>query len=36
MKILHATWSCSFKQVNKGMIKVFDTPYIKVSQVLFK
>jgi hypothetical protein len=26
----------SFKQINKGTIKVFNTPYIKVLQVLFK
>jgi hypothetical protein len=32
MKVLHGAWSCSFKQINKGMIKVFDTPRIKVLQ----
>jgi hypothetical protein len=36
MKLLHGAWSCSFKQINKGLSKVFDTPYIKVLQVLFK
>jgi hypothetical protein len=34
MKVLHGAW---FKQINKGMIKVSDTPpYIKVLQVVFK
>jgi hypothetical protein len=36
MKVLHGAWSFSLKQINKEMIKVFDTPYIKVLQVLFK
>ncbi len=36
MKILHEAWSCSLKQINKGMIKIFDTPYIKVLQVLLE
>jgi hypothetical protein len=36
MKVLHGAWSCSLKQIYKGMIKVFDTPYIKVLQVLFR
>jgi len=36
MKVLHEAWSCSLKQINKGMIKVFDTLYIMVLQVLFK
>jgi hypothetical protein len=36
MKVLHGAWSCSLKQINKETIKVFDTPYIKVLQVLFK
>jgi hypothetical protein len=30
MKVLHGAWSCPFKQINKGTIKVFDTPYIRV------
>jgi hypothetical protein len=34
MKVLHGACSCSFKQINKGSIKVFNTPYIKVLQVL--
>jgi hypothetical protein len=29
MKVLHGAWSCSFKQINKGMIKIFDTPLYK-------
>jgi len=29
MKILHGTWYYSFKQINKGMIKIFDTPLYK-------
>jgi hypothetical protein len=38
MKVLPETCTCSLKQINKGIIKVFDTPYIrvKVLQVLFK
>jgi hypothetical protein len=36
MKVLCGPWSCSFKQINKGTIKVFDTPYTRVLQVLFK
>jgi hypothetical protein len=36
MKVLHGAWSCSLKQINKGTIKVFDTPYIKVLQVLLE
>jgi hypothetical protein len=36
MEFFHGTWSCSFKQINKGTIKVFDTPYINVFQVLFR
>jgi hypothetical protein len=36
MKVLHGAWSCSFKQGNKGTIKVFDTPYIRVLQVLLR
>jgi len=36
MKVFHGAWFCSFKQINKGKIKVFDTPYIKVLQVLFR
>jgi len=36
MKVLHGAWSCSCKQINKGMIQVFDTPYIMVLQVLLK
>jgi len=36
MKVLHGAWPCSLKQINKGMIKIFNTPYIKVSQALFK
>jgi hypothetical protein len=36
MKVLHGGWSCSLKQINKGTIKVFDTPYIKVLQVLLR
>jgi hypothetical protein len=35
MKMLHGTWFCSFKQINKGMIKKYDTLYIRVLQVLF-
>jgi hypothetical protein len=35
MKVLHGIWSCSFKQINKGTINVFDTPYIRVLQVFF-
>jgi hypothetical protein len=34
MKVLHGAWSCSLKQINKGISQVFDTPYIKVLQVL--
>jgi len=34
-KVLHGAWSCAVKQINKGMIKVLDTPYIRVLQVLF-
>jgi hypothetical protein len=34
LKVLHGTWSFSLKQINKGTIEVFDTPYIKVLQVL--
>jgi hypothetical protein len=36
MKVLHGAWSCSLKQINKGTIKIFDTPYIKVLQVLLR
>jgi len=36
MKVLHGAWFCSLKQINKGTIKVFDTPYIRVLQVLLK
>jgi hypothetical protein len=36
MKVLHGTWSCSFKQINKGMVKVFDTPHIRLVQDLFR
>jgi len=36
MNILHGTWSCSLNQINKGMSKIFDTPYRKVLQVMFK
>ncbi len=36
MKVLYGAWSFSLKQINKGMIKVFDTPYIRVLQVLFR
>jgi len=36
MKVLHGAWSCSFKQINKGTIKAFNTPYIKVLQFLFR
>ncbi len=36
MKVLHGACSCSFKQINKWMIKVFNTFYIKVLQVLFR
>jgi hypothetical protein len=36
MKVLYGAWSFSLKQINKGMIKVFDTPYIRVLQVMFR
>jgi len=36
LKVLNGAWSCSLKQINKGMIKIFDTPYIRVLQVLLK
>jgi hypothetical protein len=36
MKVLHGAWSCSLKQISKGMIKVSNTPYIKVLQVLLR
>jgi hypothetical protein len=36
MKVLHGAWSCPLKQINKGMIQVFDTPYIRVLQVLLR
>jgi hypothetical protein len=36
MKVLHGSWSCSFKQINKRTIKIFDTPYIRILQVLLK
>jgi adenylate cyclase len=36
MKVLHGAWFCSLKQINKGIIKIFDTPYIRVLQVLLK
>jgi hypothetical protein len=29
MKVLHGACYCSFKQINKGMIKVFNTPLYK-------
>jgi hypothetical protein len=29
MKVMHRACSCSLKQINKGMIKVFDTPLYK-------
>ncbi len=29
MKILDGAWSYPCKQINKGMIKVFDTRYLK-------
>jgi len=35
MKVLHGTRSYVVKQINKGMIKVLDTCYIRVLQVLF-
>jgi len=36
MKVLHGTWTCSLKQINRGTIKISDTPYIKVLQVLLR
>jgi hypothetical protein len=36
MKVLHGAWSYSFKQINKETIKIFDTPYIKILQVLLR
>jgi hypothetical protein len=33
---MELAWSYSFKQINKGMIKVFDAPYIRVLQVLIR
>jgi hypothetical protein len=33
MKVLHGTRSCSLKQINKGTIKVFVTPCVKVLQI---
>jgi hypothetical protein len=36
MKVLHGACLRSFKQINKGMIKVFDTPYIKILQALLR
>jgi hypothetical protein len=36
MEVLHGAWFCSLKQINKDMIKEFDTPYITVLQVLLK
>jgi hypothetical protein len=36
MKVLHGASPYSLKQIMKGTIKIFDTPYIRVSQVLLK
>jgi hypothetical protein len=36
MKVLHGAWSRSFKQINNDTTKIFDTPCIRVLQVLFK
>jgi hypothetical protein len=33
MKVLHGTWSYSFNQITKGIIKIFFTTYIKVLQI---
>jgi len=35
MKVLHVASCCSLKQINKGMIKVFDTPYIGISNQVY-
>jgi hypothetical protein len=32
MKVMHGACSYSFKQINKGTIKTFNTPYIRVLQ----
>ncbi len=36
MEVLHRAWFYSFKQINKRMVKIFDTPYIRVVQVVLK
>jgi hypothetical protein len=36
VKLLYGAWSGSLKQINKAIIKEFDTPYIRVLQVLFR
>jgi hypothetical protein len=36
MKVLHGPWPCSLKQINKKLIKVFNTPYIRVLQVFLR
>ncbi len=33
MKVLHGTESCSLKQINKGTIKIFVIPHVKVLQI---
>jgi hypothetical protein len=33
MKVLHGSGSCSSKQINKGTIKIFVTPCVKVLQI---